>query len=110
MYKVLETFADLQDNKHIYYEGDIYPRNGLSVSDVRLAELSTTKNATHRPLIVEVEETPKVSANTRAKVETETHTEAEDETVDTVKQDTEGVVEIKPKRRSRKKLNNNDDN
>lgn len=110
MYKVLETFADLQDNKHIYYEGDVYPRNGLLVSDVRLAELSTTKNATHRPLITEVEEAPKVSANTRAKVEAETHTEAESKAVNTVKQDTDSVVEVKPKRRSRKKLNNDDNN
>ncbi|HCV7771061.1 TPA: Rho termination factor N-terminal domain-containing protein [Staphylococcus aureus] len=44
MYKVVEYFEDAQDNRHPYHEGDIYPRDGLEVSEERLAELSTTNN------------------------------------------------------------------
>ena len=65
MYKALTTFADLKDNKHLYHEGDTYPRDGVSVSDARLQELSTNKNATRKPLIVKVEEPQK-----KVKVET----------------------------------------
>ena len=65
MYKALTTFADLKDNKHLYHEGDTYPRDGMSVSDARLQELSTNKNATRKPLIVKVEEPQK-----KGKVET----------------------------------------
>lgn len=59
MYKALTTFADLKDNKHLYHEGDTYPRDGVSVSEARLQELSTNKNATRKPLIVKVEEPQK---------------------------------------------------
>lgn len=65
MYKALTTFADLKDNKHLYHEGDTYPRDGVSVSEARLQELSTNKNATRKPLIVKVEEPQK-----KVKVET----------------------------------------
>ncbi|HHQ6759041.1 TPA: Rho termination factor N-terminal domain-containing protein [Staphylococcus aureus] len=44
MYKVVEYFEDTQDNRRPYHEGDIYPRDGLEVSEERLAELSTTNN------------------------------------------------------------------
>ena len=44
MYKVLTYFTDLQDNSYPYDEGDIFPRNGLNVSEARLKELSSTKN------------------------------------------------------------------
>ncbi|HDA2179614.1 Rho termination protein [Staphylococcus aureus] len=44
MYKVIERFEDAQDNGHEYQVGDIYPRDGLEVSEERFAELSTTNN------------------------------------------------------------------
>ncbi|MFO8457191.1 Rho termination factor N-terminal domain-containing protein [Staphylococcus aureus] len=44
MYKVVEYFEDAQDNRHPYHEGDIYPRDGLEVSEERFTELSTTNN------------------------------------------------------------------
>lgn len=51
MYRVIKAFTDLQDGDHAYAEGDTYPRNGLTVSDARLAELSEVKNRQRTPLI-----------------------------------------------------------
>lgn len=56
MYKVLVYFTDLQDNNHPYDEGDFFPRNGLTVSEARLEELSSTKNRRRIRLIEFVEE------------------------------------------------------
>lgn len=59
MYKVIEPFADLQDNNHLYEVNQPFPREGLEVSEERLAELAGYKNKQHRPLIVKVEEPKK---------------------------------------------------
>lgn len=56
MYKVLETFSDLQDSCYTYAEGDEYPREGMEPDEKRIAELSTSRNLLHRPLIREVQE------------------------------------------------------
>lgn len=56
MYKVLAYFTDLQDNNHPYDEGDIFPRDGLTVSEARLEELSSTRNRRGIRLIEFVEE------------------------------------------------------
>lgn len=53
MYKAVEHFKDLQDNRHEYHPGDKYPRDGLNVSRERLAALSTAGNGMGRPLIKE---------------------------------------------------------
>jgi hypothetical protein len=58
MYKVIKYFEDLKDNRHPYKVGDIFPRNGLEVSESRLDELSGDQNRRGEPLIVEVT-TPK---------------------------------------------------
>lgn len=59
MYKVVKFFTDLQDNKHPYNVGDIFPREGVEVSEDRLKELSTDKNKRGAVLIEEVvEDTP----------------------------------------------------
>ena len=50
-YVCIETFADLQDNAHIYKPGDPFPRLGVEVSDERLKELSSGANRLNRPLI-----------------------------------------------------------
>lgn len=55
-YKVIETFADLQDGKHVYGIGDEYPRKGYSPTAERVDELATGKNLLHKPLIQKVEE------------------------------------------------------
>lgn len=56
MYKVINAFTDLQDKNTVYHSGDIYPRRGASVSDERIAELSTSANRLGFPLIAEVHE------------------------------------------------------
>lgn len=56
MYKVISYFTDLQDHNHPYNVGDIFPRNGLKVSEERLKELSSNKNKQNKPLIKLIEE------------------------------------------------------
>lgn len=51
-YKVLTTFADLQDNRFVYKAGDTFPRDGAKVSADRLKELSGPSNKLGKPLIV----------------------------------------------------------
>ena len=60
MYRVIKFFTDLQDNNHAYNVGDIFPHEGMEVSEKRLLELSTTKNRQNVPLIEKVEEPKKV--------------------------------------------------
>lgn len=50
-YKVIERFDDLQDSNHAYHKGDLFPRSGVTVSDERIVELSSTNNLRHMPLI-----------------------------------------------------------
>ena len=59
MYKVIKSFADLQDNNYAYYVGDTFPHNGVEVGAERIAELSSDKNRRGIPLIEEVTENPK---------------------------------------------------
>lgn len=56
MYKTIKFFQDLQDNNYPYEVGDIYPREGLEVSEERLEELASDKNLRKEPLIAKVEE------------------------------------------------------
>lgn len=51
MYRVIEYFTDLQDDDHEYRTGDIFPREGLKVSEARLAELASAENLRGIPLI-----------------------------------------------------------
>lgn len=66
MYKVLKFFTDLQDNDHAYNVGDAFPRNGLAVSEERLAELSGRNNKQGVPLIAKVEAPKKKKAAKKA--------------------------------------------
>ena len=59
MYKVIESFTDLQDNNYVYCVGDTFPRNGVVAGAERVAELSSDKNLQGVPLIEEVTEKPK---------------------------------------------------
>ena len=61
MYKVLRYFEDIQDEMHPYNTGDKFPREGMSVSADRLAELSTDRNLQRTPLIEFVPEPVKES-------------------------------------------------
>lgn len=56
MYEVIHYFTDLQDNEYPYNVGDIFPRDGLTVSEERLKELSGNNNKQRKPLIKFVEE------------------------------------------------------
>lgn len=55
-YEVIRYFNDLQDNGYLYTEGDIFPREGISVSAARIKELSGSKNLQNTPLIRAVKE------------------------------------------------------
>lgn len=56
MYQVMEYFTDLHDAEHEYHPGDIFPREGISVSSDRLEELSGSDNKRGIPLIKEIRE------------------------------------------------------
>lgn len=58
MYEVIHFFTDLQDNNYPYNVGDIFPHDGLTVSEERLKELSGSNNKQHKPLIRKIEEEP----------------------------------------------------
>lgn len=58
MYKVIHFFTDLQDFNHPYNVGDVFPRDGLKVSEARLIELSGSNNKQHKPLIKFVKDEP----------------------------------------------------
>lgn len=51
MYKAIERFTDMQDNNYAYNTGDTFPREGLEVSEERIAELSGSDNLRGRPVI-----------------------------------------------------------
>ena len=55
-YRVIKRFTDLQDGNHLYNEGDTFPREGVTVTEERLVELSTAANRRHIPLIEAVED------------------------------------------------------
>lgn len=55
-YKVIAIFADRKDNRHRYNAGDIFPRQGLSVSEERIRELLTNENRRGIPLIEKIED------------------------------------------------------
>lgn len=53
-YIVINSFIDLQDGEHPYSIGDAYPREGRTVSDERIKELSGSNNKRKMPLIERV--------------------------------------------------------
>lgn len=67
MYKVVKYFTDLHDDAHPYKVGDVFPRDGLTVSEERFAELAGFNNAQGVPLIEQVEEAEKPKQRTTRK-------------------------------------------
>lgn len=55
-YEVIKYFTDLQDNDYEYNVGNIFPRDGLRVTDERLRELSTDENRQQVALIKPISE------------------------------------------------------
>lgn len=69
MYKVIHYFTDLQDGNKPYNVGDTFPRQGLTVTKKRLAELAGKDNKQGKPLIElvpEVAEEAKATPKKRA--------------------------------------------
>lgn len=54
MWKVIKYFTDLTDNNFPYDVGDVFPRDGLTVTEERLAELAGKDNKQGEPLIKHV--------------------------------------------------------
>lgn len=51
-YIVVKDFSDIQDDRHVYHAGDIFPRMGLEVSEERVAELASRDNRRGEILIL----------------------------------------------------------
>lgn len=64
-YKVIAYFEDLQDNGRPYNVGDVFPVDGNTVAAERIAELASTQNRRHIPLIEEIAEKPKRTRKNR---------------------------------------------
>lgn len=54
-YKVLKYFEDIEDTRHQYQKGDVYPREGVVPSEKRIASLLNGSNRRNEPLIEVVE-------------------------------------------------------
>lgn len=59
MYKVIQYFKDMHDNRYAYNVGDTFPRDGVTVTNARIEELAGSNNKRGCPVIVFVEEVPK---------------------------------------------------
>lgn len=58
MYKVIKFFTDLHDNNYPYGVGDTYPRQGMTATKERIAELAGSNNKQGQPLIELVKDSP----------------------------------------------------
>lgn len=102
MYKVVKYFTDLQDDGYAYKVGDIFPRDGMKVTDTRIAKLAGKDNLRGVPLIEEIEDTakglnPAVPAQSE-KIEQESPLISEANKTEEVDE----VKEVKKTRRGRK--------
>lgn len=89
VYKVIKYFTDLQDEGYAYQVGDTYPREGLSPTDERIAELSSSRNRQEKPLIEAIPEEPAVNI-------------PETEKIDVPGDSTEEIEDTKPRKRKHK--------
>lgn len=58
MYKAIINFTDLQDDGRAYKTGDVYPREGHTPTDKRIAELSGNANKLGKPVIEYIKDEP----------------------------------------------------
>lgn len=56
VFKVVKDFCDIKDNRHVYRTGDVFPRDGVTADDKRIAELASTDNMRGEILIKAVAE------------------------------------------------------
>lgn len=54
-YEVIHFFTDLQDSGHPYNPGDKFPRDGVTVNENRMRELSGSGNRQRKPLIKKID-------------------------------------------------------
>lgn len=94
-YRVIKMFTDLQDKKYAYQVGDTYPREGLSPTDERIAELSGSQNRQGKPLIEAIPEEPAAEAPKAVNI-------PETEETDALGDSTEEIAEAKPRKRKHK--------
>lgn len=66
-YRVIKRFIDLQDKNYAYNEGDAFPRDGVTVSQERIDELSGSENKRGVPLIEEIKEAKKTGTKKTVK-------------------------------------------
>lgn len=55
MYRVVHAFRDREDRMTYYHEGATFPRDGVSVTEERLAYLAGKQNRMQTPLIEKVD-------------------------------------------------------
>lgn len=94
-YRVIKMFTDLQDKEYAYQVGDTYPREGLSPTDERIAELSGSRNKQGKPLIEAIPEEPVAEAPKAVNI-------PETEETDALGDSTEGIEDTKPRKRKHK--------
>ena len=100
-YVVVESFSDMQDGGYTYNPGDMFPRCGVSVSNGRILELSTSRNKLGRALIQKMKvETAAPVSGTEVAAEADESIKAVDVAVNEPPQD---PSESKPRRGRRKK-------
>ena len=72
MYEVIRYFKDAQDNGYAYHEGDKYPRDGFTVSEVRLKDLLSGNNFQKVALIKRVDTVAHFENKVKEEVKEET--------------------------------------
>lgn len=97
IYKVVRHFSDLLDGSYKYAEGDVYPREGYTPSEKRIAELASENNKQKTVLIQAIVD----EAESAETVETSAVEETEPTT--TITEEIKVIEEEKPKKRSRSK-------
>lgn len=92
-----KTWHDLQDDGYVYKQGDIFPREGLEVSEERIKELSTINNKLGEILIqkVEIEENIEEKETVVEEIENTETDSIEDEKEDTEDSETNTTEEGK---------------
>lgn len=94
-YEVIRYFRDAQDNGYVYHEGDKYPRDGHSVSAVRLKDLLSGNNFQSVPLIKRVDSigrfVNKVKEEPKEEVSNNLENEVVEEEKEEVKEETKAV-------------------
>jgi hypothetical protein len=94
-YRVIKMFTDLQDKEYAYQVGDTYPREGLSPTDERIAELSGSRNRQGKPLIEAIPEEPAAESLKAVNI-------PETEETDVPDTDAREITEAKPRKRKHK--------